>query len=247
MHRHPTREAPLLSKAAMPSFFKRSKKEKEKEGEAEAEKAKAERAATPPPTYEDAQTEPPAFEDQPPSFESINGSKGGARPPPTEAEVANLTAAFSSLRLSTQRDPDVDSCLAHLKLLFAIQTLKEEVGYTDGLWEIWDTRAGPKPDSEEAGSSKKSEDYVKDVLSKLREKRWAVFLARAVDRYETWWMTLAGERLKEEDMKIKSEKYLEFPDGGDDFPWTLDILPPLGELDRFPPKQYRDSQAQMFS
>ncbi|KAF4847989.1 hypothetical protein CGCSCA4_v005236 [Colletotrichum siamense] len=214
----------------MPSFFKRSKKEKEKEAEAEAEKAKAERAATPPPTYEDAQTEPPAFEDQPPSFESINGSKGGARPPPTEAEVANLTAAFSSLRLGTQRDPDVDSCLAHLKLLFAIQTLKEEVGYTDGLWEIWDTRAGPKPDSEEAGSSKKSEDYVKDVLAKLREKRWAVFLARAVDRYETWWLTLAGERLKEEDMKVKSEKYLEFPDGGNDFPWTLDILPPLDVL-----------------
>lgn len=29
--------------------------------------------------------------------------------------------------------PDANTCLAHLKLLSALQTLKEDVGYTDGL------------------------------------------------------------------------------------------------------------------
>lgn len=214
----------------MQSFFKRSKKSKEKEAEAEAEKANANRAATPPPTYEDAQGAPPAFDDAPPSFDSIHG--GSSRRPYTDQEVANLSNAFSSLRLATQRDPDVSQCLAHLKLLYAIQTLKEEVGYTDGLWDLWDTRAGPLPDAEDGAggsSGKQAESRVQDVLARIREKRWAVFLARAVDRYETWWKALSQYRLCEKDMEEVSEKYLSFPNGVDDYPWTVDNLPPLGK------------------
>ncbi|TDZ16366.1 hypothetical protein Cob_v010708 [Colletotrichum orbiculare MAFF 240422] len=218
----------------MPSLFKWPKsKEKEAEAEAEAERARNARAATPPPTYESAQDDPPAFEDAPPSFESIHGSKSsgkGDKKARIEQDVVDLTATFSSLRFETQKDPDVDSCLAHLKLLYAIQTLKEEVGYTDGLWDLWDSRAGPLPDSEKAASSKESEDRVKDVLAKIREKRWAVYLARAVDRYETWWKALSPYRLREEDMKRDDEKYATFADGGADFPWTVDVLPPLDVL-----------------
>ncbi|KAK1971066.1 hypothetical protein LY78DRAFT_166705 [Colletotrichum sublineola] len=215
----------------MPSFFKRSKA---KEKEAEEEKANAERPATPPPTYEaTTQEEPPPFGDQPPPFEATGGP-GGSRTH-TEADVANITAAFSSLRLGTQRDPDVDSCLAHLKLLYAIQTLKDEVGYTDGLWDLWDIRAGPLPGSEaeEKGGSSKDSERTKKVLAMIREKRWAVYLARAVDRYETWWKTLSEGRLREAEMinaDKSSEKYVKFPDGSDDYPWSVDNLPPLDVL-----------------
>ncbi|KAK1623297.1 hypothetical protein BDP81DRAFT_439957 [Colletotrichum phormii] len=211
----------------MPSFFKRSSKAKEKE--AEEENAKADRPATPPPAYGAAPDEPPPFDDQPPPFDANGGSNGNK--PYTEQDVANLTSAFSSLRLGTQRDPDVDSCLAHLKLLYAIETLKEDVGYSDGLWDLWDSRAGPK-DSDE-GSSKGGEDRVKEVLSMLREKRWAVYLARAADRYQTWWKTISGGRLREAEMKDFdkfSDKYLSFPEGGEDYPWTVDNLPPLDVL-----------------
>ncbi|OLN85440.1 hypothetical protein CCHL11_08010 [Colletotrichum chlorophyti] len=211
----------------MPSIFKRSKT---KEKEAEEEKAKAERPATPPPTYEDAQAEPPPFEDQPPPFEARDGT--GSKRPYTEQDVENVTAAFASLKFGTQNDPDVDSCLAHLKLLYAIQTLKEEIGYTDGLWDLWDTRAGPNPSSDE-GSSTNSDDHVKAILAKLREKRWAVFLARAVDRYETWWKTLSSERLREDQMGGSdkfADKYVGFAEGSEDFPWTRDNLPPLDVL-----------------
>ncbi|KAK2000681.1 hypothetical protein LX36DRAFT_602640 [Colletotrichum falcatum] len=214
----------------MPSFFKRSKA---KEKEAEEEKANVERPATPPPTYEATQEEPPPFGDQPPPFEASGGPGRGRSH--TEEDIANITAAFSSLRLGTQRDPDVDSCLAHLKLLYAIQTLKDEVGYTNGLWDLWDIRAGPLPGSEteeKGGSSniKDSEDRTKRVLAMLREKRWAVYLARAVDRYETWWKTLSEERLREAEMRSvdkSPEKYVRFPDGSDDYPWSVDNLPPL--------------------
>ncbi|UQC87701.1 uncharacterized protein CLUP02_13220 [Colletotrichum lupini] len=214
----------------MPSFFKRSSKAKEKE--AEEEKAKADRPATPPPAYGTAPDEPPPFEDQPPPFEA-NGGPNGKRPH-TEQDVANLTSAFNSLRLGTQRDPDVDSCLAHLKLLYAIETLKEDVGYSDGLWDLWDSRAGPRDGDE--GSSKGGEERVKEVLSALREKRWAVYLARAADRYQTWWKTLSGGRLREAEMKdfeTCSDKYLKFPDGGEDFLWTVNNLPPLDVLIMF--------------
>ncbi|KZL63249.1 alpha-ketoglutarate-dependent sulfonate dioxygenase, partial [Colletotrichum incanum] len=216
---------------AMPSFFKRSKA---KEKEAEEEKAKAERPATPPPTYEAVGDEPPPFEDQPPPFEASGGLNG--KRPFTEADVANITAAFSSLRLGTQRDPDVDSCLAHLKLLHAIQTLKEDVGYTDGLWDFWDVRAGPLPGPEvrgKGGSSKDAEGHTKKILAMLREKRWAVYLARAVDRYEAWWKTLSEGRLREAEMgnvEKSSEKYAKFPEGSKDFPWSVDNLPPLDVL-----------------
>ncbi|KAF6803226.1 alpha-ketoglutarate-dependent sulfonate dioxygenase [Colletotrichum sojae] len=215
----------------MPSLFNWSRKAKEKEAEAEAEKAKAGRAATPPPTYADAQTAPPAFDDAPPSFDSIHGS---SRRPYTDQDVANLANAFSSLRLATQRDPDVAQCLAHLKLLYAIQTLKEEIGYTDGLWDLWDTRAGPLPDAEDAGASsaegKQAESKARDLLGRIREKRWAVFLARAADRYETWWKALSHDRLCEKDMDQDYEKYLSFPAGVEDYPWTADHLPPLDVL-----------------
>lgn len=32
--------------------------------------------------------------------------------------------------------PDANTCLAHLKLLSPLQALKEDVGYTDGLWGL---------------------------------------------------------------------------------------------------------------
>jgi hypothetical protein len=156
----------------------------------------------------------------------------------------NINAAFSALNLSdTSADPDVDKCLAHLKLLFAIQTMKEDVGYTDGLWQIWDTRAGDavKNSSENIGAAPSAgtgnpEDDAKALLSRLREKRWAVFLARAVDRYEAWWMALPGRRLVNVDMADRegNKNYYQFPDARyadnhTSFTWDETTLPPLGK------------------
>ncbi|EEY23844.1 conserved hypothetical protein [Verticillium alfalfae VaMs.102] len=198
----------------MPSFFKRFK---DKEKEAQAEKTAVERPATPPPAYGDASQDLSAvldLDDAPPPF-SVSGTR-------------DITAAFASLKLSTQNNPDVDSCLAHLKLLHAIQTLKEEIGYTDGLWDIWDHRAGPKLD-DAAGSSAVSDQL--HILSIIREKRWALYLARAVDRYEAWWTSLPNDSLTEKDMETKgSPKYERFPEGSVDFPWTQDNLPPIDVL-----------------
>jgi len=166
--------------------------------------------------------------------------------PPSEAEIGkvNLTEAFDKLSLGTgSKYPDVDTCLAHLKLLFAFQVMKEEVGYTDGLWNIWDTRADDSAtvsdvhDLEETPASGPAGDEASKkrlaILSKIREKRWAVFLARAVDRYEAWWTSMRAPNgpLSGAVMFIPgSDKYEAFTSPSNEtVAWDATNLPPLGE------------------
>ncbi len=130
-------------------------------------------------------------------------------------------------------------CLVHLKLLHAINAMKEDVGYTDGLWGIWDSLVtdskgysldptGIHSDNEKA---KMTEDEEKKMmLSKLREKRWAIFVARAVDRYEAWWNAQEIMMLTEGDMTVKDgDNYMRFPSTSRKFDWQVSTLPPLGQ------------------
>ncbi|KAK3395823.1 hypothetical protein B0T20DRAFT_419958 [Sordaria brevicollis] len=184
---------------------------------------------------------------------------GKLAPPPAyttvdESATADLTAAFDQLKLAdAASDPTVDTCLAHLKLLFAIQSMKEEVGYTDGLWGLWDSLAGPLDQIEKTfadkkktpsdvkkplvsqleGDDEKAAKKTLENLSKIREKRWALFLARAAQRYEVWWNSLpGGQPLTERDMEEDTGfEYLTFPtDDNATFDWTEDKLPPLDVL-----------------
>lgn len=173
-------------------------------------------------------------------------------PPPAYSESTNtpnnnvdITAAFSSLSLQdTPKDqPDANTCLAHLKLLFAFQSLKEDVGYTDGLWNLWDSRAdatgdlgldeAPKssPPGLEHPSTSPKDNEKKVKLSKIREKRWALYVARAVDRYEAWWATFPKTMLREEDMRLGSQAlYHKFVDNKKYMVWSESMLPPLDVL-----------------
>lgn len=160
------------------------------------------------------------------------------------------TAAFEKLTLCNEPcDPCVETCLAHLKLLFAIQWMKEDVGFTDGLWGLWDAHAGPvglvprdatsemRVVATEPSVREEMQDKNRETLSRIREKRWALFVARAVDRYEKWWRSLsapvAAFCLSEQDMKSPdSTAYAAFPASRPDAAmiWTEDMLPPLGGL-----------------
>ncbi|KAL1837775.1 hypothetical protein VTJ49DRAFT_3411 [Mycothermus thermophilus] len=214
-----------------------------------------------------------------PTTSTTNGVRSNTPPPAYEAagpetheeEPINLAEAFENLSLSNApTDPTVDTCLAHLKLMFAFQWMKEDVGFTDGLWGLWDSRAGPiepalkdRPrNRNKAGET--SDDAVEGggdstaripsveerlasqnlkTLSRIREKRWALFVARAVDRYEAWWKSLIRRfpaphgTVTEYDIgqdKLGSPRYLYFAVTYEDedpvFPWTEDMLPPLDVL-----------------
>lgn len=159
-----------------------------------------------------ADDSPPAYD--PPPYSAVAGATGSNSPPP------DIAAAFSGLNLANEHldTPTPEGCLAHLKLLYAIRGLREEVGYTDGLWGIRDPDAGP--------------EVTQEMMSKLREKRWAIYLARAVDRYEAWWASLEGRDLTLDDMRARSSTAHElFPYGGAGagMAWDEKMLIPLGE------------------
>lgn len=166
-------------------------------------------------------------------------------PPPTYTRHANqldLDDALARLTLSIPAapgDPEVDTCLAHLKLLHAIQEMKEDVGYTDGLWNIWDSRAGYEtPNSIEAvtsatGRKPQGEELKRLVASEIREKRWALFVARAVDRYRSWWDSFEKRILTEMDMQIvdgyDSNEMFNFPYRVKPMVWEETMMLPLGK------------------
>jgi hypothetical protein len=189
-------------------------------------------AAPPPPAY--SVTAPPAVG---PASDTNPPVVDGKQPPDAaatnEAEPVNITAAFEKLSLTSPTPsyfPTTDACLAHLKLLFALQSMKEDVGYTDGLWGLWDSRAGPI-DHSERSVEERAQDKQLQALSQIREKRWALFVARAVERYEAWWRSFPRSPLSEGDMMAaSSDKYIDFTKDGSPplIEWSEEMLPPLG-------------------
>ncbi|EHK24078.1 uncharacterized protein TRIVIDRAFT_113758, partial [Trichoderma virens Gv29-8] len=160
----------------------------------------------------------------------------------------DVNAAFMNLSFarSTAEHIDVrygiseDSCLAHLKLLHAIQAMKEDIGYTDGLWNLWDSRGKWALDDLRVDGDwpmirllekTNSATVMKAGHVRIREKRWALFIARAVERYETWWHSLAEtDMLTEKDMATPDDpKYRKFPNGHK-LRWKEKMLPPLDVL-----------------
>ncbi|KAL8777401.1 MAG: hypothetical protein Q9213_007873 [Squamulea squamosa] len=120
-----------------------------------------------------------------------NGVPPAGVPPPygsRPGENQDLTAAFSSLNLTAaSNDPTPDQCLAHLKLLEAFHNLREDVATTDGLFGIHDHFVdGVYPNQ---GFDEKRAQ----LLLRLREKRRAIYVAKAERRYSVWWQGLQSE------------------------------------------------------
>ncbi len=143
--------------------------------------------------------------------------------PPTETPIEDLNAAFASLHLSEYPAalPTTDECLAHLKLLSAFQVLKEDVGYTDGLFGLWDARC-----------EKVDEKDREKALASLHEKRWALYVTRAVDRFQDWWTKVicsSKKRLEWKEMLTDHGAFARFTEVQTRMSWRTDMLPPLGE------------------
>ncbi|KAI1338720.1 hypothetical protein F5Y15DRAFT_424264 [Xylariaceae sp. FL0016] len=176
----------------------------------------------------------PKRNSNPPPQYAVNGDGGSPAGNVAFEPTDDLTSAFASLDLPPiAGDVDANTCLAHLKLLFAFQNLKDEVGYTDGLWQIYDSRAlsSHEAKSQVVEKGLKLEDETAQKLAMVREKRWALYVARAVDRYEAWWNTFATDPLAEWDMEAKKpqQKYILFT-SQPPLSWTEMMLPPLDVL-----------------
>lgn len=148
-----------------------------------------------------------------------------AVPPPVYvADAPSLTAAFANLDLNTTaQKPTKDQCIAHLKLLEAFHQLREDIATTDGLFDIWDSFV---PDGESTEGRTK-------VLLRIREKRWAVYVAKAASRFETWWQTSiqpGATMLQQQDIENGSSQNVDPLGGNHTLQFTKDNLPPIGEF-----------------
>lgn len=158
-------------------------------------------------------TSPTIVNEAPPGYTAADG--------PAETDLA---AAFANLNVS-QSDipafPNEDLCLAHLKLLKTFHNLKEDVGYADGLFGLWDARCElPVVENRDKASVA------------MREKRWSLYIARAVERFEDWWLKVLCEqeyatRLQQKDMTMPSD-FIDFPKKGVAKAWSTSMLPPIG-------------------
>ena len=149
-------------------------------------------------------------------------------PPPAYAQddsnlhVPDITAAFSKLNLAPSAKPTSDVCIAHLKLLEAFHQLREDVACEDGLFGIRDAFA----------DAAQSDQPRAQLLAKIREKRWQVYVTKASQRFERWWITCV-EPNEEKDRLLAQSKmssiFEQSPDRGGQLEWSKDELPPLGQ------------------
>ncbi len=166
---------------------------------------------------------------------TLSSSDKGSAPPSYNQAAVDITSGFAKLDLNSRPSkPSVDQCIAHLKLLEAFHKLREDIATSDGLFGI--------SDNEATGSSKREE-----VLAKLREKRWAVYVARAADRFERWWTTAipnSQEPLRQRDMAPKGQFDRIVSVGK---PMNITHLPPLGRLSCYLPQWSLLTVRQMYS
>ena len=149
-------------------------------------------------------------------------------PPPTyvqgnpNQDVPDITAAFSNLNLSHSPKPTPDRCIAHLKLLEAFHQLREDVSFEDGRFGIHDSFS-------DVVESHRERD---EILAKIREKRWQIYVTKASKRFERWWASCVEPN--DEKNRLLGQSRIPFifkqsPDIGEALEWTKDQMPPLGK------------------
>lgn len=152
--------------------------------------------------------------DDPPAYEPT--------PMPQQVEEPRLIIPPLDLR-KTVSDPTTetisrDECVAHLKFLAVLADLREAVAGTDGLFGLMDP--DPKIFREEAG----------EAGARIKEKRWAIYVTRAVDRYAVWWRTcVRASRAPVTTADLETNAYDYITEWNNEILWSAERLPPLGE------------------
>lgn len=150
-----------------------SRSSKEREGKAE-EAAHQSRGGGPPdslPHYNPSEIPPPDY-------------KAGSSSDYADA-LSNHTAGFANLDLSdvpSSENPTIDETIAHLKTLECFYRLRQAVSSTDGLFGIYHATVIDIARSSSLANSEEADE----LLPKLAEKRWAIYVSRAVDRFHAW-------------------------------------------------------------
>ncbi|KAL8865671.1 MAG: hypothetical protein Q9174_006762, partial [Haloplaca sp. 1 TL-2023] len=145
-----------------------------------------------------------------------------ARLPQPCDELASSTNAARTVDSEHHQKPTVDQCIAHLKLLEAFHQLREDVATTDGLFGIHDYFVDELYDD-------KATSTRPELLRKIREKRWAVYVTKAQQRYQKWWLQGKDRNSVIPSCIGPTENYEGFPSRFERLTYSPDDLPPLGK------------------
>ncbi|KKK27352.1 hypothetical protein ARAM_004096 [Aspergillus rambellii] len=122
------------------------------------------------------------------------------RPSDTEQQKARQHSSLSqqtdNIPTPPKRPGEVttvtpNECISHLKLLAALAQLRESVSSTAGAFNI--DKAGNHRDVSKA----------QGVQDRVQEKKWQVFVSRAVDRFTQWWLKLPTYKDRPTVMSLK--------------------------------------------
>jgi len=159
----------------------------------------------------------------PKQSEASKSSTSSERPPSYSADqVEQLTLELPKLNLgsgsSSKYTVTRDQCVAHLKFLAVLADLRDSISSDDGLFGIYDAEAERFPES------------LNEARARIREKRWAVYTARAVHRYTTWWSVgLPRSRQMTTISEVDSIGYENIVNCDTRVAWSPENLPPLGK------------------
>jgi predicted RNA-binding Zn-ribbon protein involved in translation (DUF1610 family) len=130
--------------------------------------------------FDDRSAEPPPYTSEPIALHTtVPGMNAHKAPPSSIPTSEDLNFQSSPLDIPTPTE-----CIAHLKLLHAFAKLRHEVGNHDGLFDI-------KMETNTHLSRTGSTDDAA-IAEGIRDKRWSVYITKAVARFEKWWDLLNG-------------------------------------------------------
>lgn len=148
-------------------IFARSSKEQEAKAE-EAANQRTAQSSDPVPHYSVSELPPPDYQ----------ADDDDVAPP-------DYTAGFTNLTISDAPSsgiPTVDETIAHLKTLECFSRLRQSIASTDGLFDIDNAMIVDVGRTSNLASGEGADE----LLPRLAEKRWAVYVSRAVDRFHAW-------------------------------------------------------------
>lgn len=136
------------------------------------------------------------------------------------ANVPDINAGLSTLDLNTKKTKPTTELSAHLRLLESFHQLREDIALRDGLFGIWNSFVPPTQSQREQAA----------ILLKIREKRWAIYVAKAASRFEKWWQTSiepGAGMLSRAGLLNGYSKHLD-ADTDEQLHFSKENLPPLG-------------------
>ncbi|KAL2843479.1 hypothetical protein BJY01DRAFT_264211 [Aspergillus pseudoustus] len=145
--------------------------------------------------------------------------------PPTYNQTTEQLPAIPILNLSQDAGPAKYTtvthfeCIAHLKFLAALSDLRDTITSMPNIFDI------PDPTAPQFSTQ------INEAWALVKEKRWAVYTAKAVQRYTAWWNHSApSSRQRLSVHEFTSSTYEDITACGDPISWTRDELPPLDVL-----------------